>query len=187
MFFIRLRFASLLLIIAMTAKAQKEPPWPPKAMAEEWSFEYDKDNKLTMVCSWRYGAADGRVMLILDKNKTKPLNGTKLYQNGHNREMTVEEINYYWKYGGAKYAVWQYLHTEGKVEIFNMGSDTEIPDTLHDRTVMIITKDKRHFTGILKKTKSTDNMISLEIKDSLDSLEPLLFHVSAIKELRFFK
>ena len=184
MFFIRLRFTSLLLIIAMTAKAQKEPPWPPAAMAEEWSFEYDKDNKLTMVRSWIYDAVDKRVMLILDKNKFKPLKGIHLYNNGHSRDMSVEQINYYWKYGGAKYAVWQYLHTEGKVEVFKMGSDTEIPDTLHDRTVMIITKNKRQFTGILKRTKSTDNKISLEIEGSL---EPLLFHVSAINELRFFK
>lgn len=180
----KIRFTFLAIVAALIAYAQKEPTLPPYSMANEWSFDRDEKDRLYMVRMWHYDASKKRLVFIIGEGKISPHKGINKYDNGRSRDMTDEEIDYYWECSGAKYALAKYICNNKKCESIMINSDTIIPDRFFNNPVVLLTKNKHQFIGRLLLKNNSKNEFALRIEKSQ---EPILFHVSAIESLTLLK
>jgi hypothetical protein len=104
--------------------------------------------------------------IVVDYQGT-PVRGTVKFRNGLQKDLNYpEEVNFYWDEFKGAHAIWEYLASMNRVELFNP-DDATIPQMMYGRTARVISKAGNEYFGKLVEMPSTTDWFKLNINGSL--------------------
>jgi hypothetical protein len=124
---------------------------------------------------------ESEIEIFLD-NQENPVSGRVKFNNGLERELNFPgEVLSYWNRFGGPHAFWEYISSQGKVELFNPDQSV-IPQQMYGKTTRVITKDGKEYFGKLNEIYNNPDWFALQIYDR--SLTIYRFNVSAVQQMK---
>jgi hypothetical protein len=121
------------------------------------------------------------VDILVDYQGT-PIRGTVKFRNGLQKDLNYpEEVNFFWDEFKGAHAIWEYLASMNRVELFNP-DDATIPQMMYGRNARVITKAGTEYFGKLIEHQGNPDWFNMDIQGS-----PLLLYRHSIAVIQLLR
>jgi hypothetical protein len=124
---------------------------------------------------------ESEVEIFLD-SQGNPVRGNVKFNDGIERELNFPgEVISYWDTFRGSHALWDYLVSGGKVELFNPDL-SEIPQQMYGKMTRVVSKDGNEYIGKLNEFYSNPDWFTMQVFDR--SLQIYRHNVSVIQQMK---
>ena len=172
------RYAALFLTLAVSALS---------ALADQvigsWAIGTDASggvSSMTLSNPKTYLNIESSVVIAVDYQGT-PVRGTVKFNDGVQRDLTAQEVAFFWDDFKGPHALWEYFASINKIDLFNP-DDAQIPATMYGRFSRVTTKAGVEYFGKLTEFSTNPDWFVMQIGGS--SVTVYRHAIAAIQQLK---
>ena len=123
---------------------------------------------------------EASVIITVD-NLGTPLHGTVKFRDGVERELTPQEVTYYWDQNNGARSIWEYFASVNRVDLFNPDG-AQLPASMYGKFSRITTKAGVEYFGKLVEFSTNPDWFVVQIDGA--SVTMYRHAIAAIQQLK---
>jgi hypothetical protein len=148
-----------------------------------WALTTDASGGVTSMALTNpatYLNIEASVIITVD-NQGTPVHGTVKFRDGIERELTSQEVVYYWDLNNGAHAIWEYFASVNRVDLFNPDGAL-LPASMYGKFSRITTKAGVEYFGKLVEFSTNPDWFVIQVGGA--SVTMYRHAIAAIQQLK---